>query len=57
MKVWWGGKWFEVLARKFCAGLHGIYSFHGFNLSSFVICFNVAGLILFWQNIKIRNLC
>jgi len=26
---------------KFCTGLHEIFVFHGFNSSSFVICFNV----------------
>jgi len=33
---------------KFCASLHEIFGFHGFNLSSFVVCLNMAGLILFW---------
>ena len=42
---------------KFCAGLHEIFGFHGFNLSSFVICYNVTELILPWQNIKICTLC
>jgi len=42
---------------KFCAGLHEIFGFHRFNLSSFVVCFNVAGLIIFWQDIKISSLC
>jgi len=42
---------------KFCAGLHEIFGFHWFNLSSFVICFNVVEFILFWRNIKIRDLC
>jgi len=42
---------------KFCTGLPERFGFHGFNLSSFVPCFNVAGLIIFWQNIKISGLC
>jgi len=32
---------------KFCAGLHEIFGFHEFNLSSLVICVNVVELILF----------
>jgi len=44
-------------SQKFCAGLHELIGFHRLNLSSFVICFNVVEFILFWQNIKIRNLC
>ena len=38
---------------KFCAGLYEIFGLHGFNFSSFVICFNLVELILFWQNVKI----
>jgi len=32
---------------KFFVRLHEIFGFHEFNLSSFVICFNVVELILF----------
>jgi len=32
---------------KQCTGLHEIFGFHWFNLSSFTICFNVLELILF----------
>jgi len=35
---------------KFCDSLHVIFGFRWFNLSSFVICFNVE-LILFLPNI------
>jgi len=42
---------------KFCAGLHEIFDFHGFNFSFFVICFNLVELTLFRQNIKISSLC
>ena len=38
---------------KFCTGLYEIFGLHGFNFSSFVICFNLVELILFWQKIKI----
>jgi len=34
-----GGKFKCEHRTKFCAGLHEIFGFHGFNLSSFVICF------------------
>ena len=37
---------------NFCADLHEIFYFHWFNLSFFVICFNLVELTLFWQNIK-----
>jgi len=42
---------------KFCAALYEIFDFHWFNLLSFVICFSVVELILFWQNIKLGNMC
>ena len=42
---------------KFCTGLHEVFGFNWFNLWSFDICSNVIKFILFWQNIKIRNLC
>jgi len=32
-----------------------VFGFHGFRLSSFVICFNVVEFILIWQNVKTRN--
>ena len=37
-------KTFALLCMRF---------FHVFNFSSFVICFNLVELILFWQNVKI----
>jgi len=35
-----GGKFKCEHRTKLCAGLHEIFGFHGFNLSSFVICFH-----------------
>jgi len=32
---------------KFCIGLHKIFGFHWFNLSSFVSCFTVVEFIFF----------
>jgi len=45
-----GGKFKCEHFTKFCAGLHEIFDFHGFNISSFVICFHVVELILFREN-------
>jgi len=42
-----GGKFKCEHFAKFGAGLHEIFGFREFNLSSFVICFNVAELISF----------
>jgi len=28
--------------KKFCVDLHEIFGFHGINISSFVVCFNVV---------------
>jgi len=39
---------------KFCVGLHEIFGFHWFNLSSFVICFNMVEAILFLQTINLH---
>ena len=36
-----GGKCKCEHRRKFCAGLHEIFGFNEFKLSSFVICYNV----------------
>jgi len=65
--LWWikrknklhkkGGKFKCENFTNVCAGLHAILYFYGFKLSPFVICFSVGKIILFWQNIKIRNLC
>ena len=46
-KPFWTKKGGNLSANKFCAGLHEIFDLHGFNLSSFVICFNLVELILF----------
>jgi len=40
-----GGKFKCEHFTKFWANLHEIFHYHGFNLSSFVICFNVTELI------------
>jgi len=43
--------------QKNSLGLHEIHGLHRTNLSSFVVCFNVVQLILFWQNNKKSSLC
>jgi len=41
----------------FFPGLHEIFDLHRTNFSSFVVCFHVVQLILFWKNNKISSLC
>jgi len=45
-----GGKCKCEHFTKFCAGLHEMFGFHGFNISSFIICFNDTALLTKDQN-------
>jgi len=49
-----GGTFKYERFTKFCAGLHELFGFHGFNLSSFVICINFVEAISYLQNINLR---